>query len=507
MDKKFLSEGEFLVTNVPMGIITILGSCVAVCLWDKKLKIGGINHYLLPIKNEEDITNSNRGEIAIPLIIKLMLERNCEVENMEAKIFGGCNSQFSNSIYEVGKKNIEIAYQILNSFNIKVKAKDVGGEFGRKIIFNPYSGQVLMKLLKKLQLKLTKKLIKVLVCDDSALVRQTLSDIINSDPALTVIGTAADPYFAAKKIKSEIPDVITLDLEMPRMDGLTFLKTLMSQYPIPVILISSLTEKGSYLAIKALELGAVEIICKSEIRNTEEHINETKIRITDAIKAAFVTPVKKLDSNKTIKEDGVIIKPNITTTSINYKTTDKVIAIGASTGGTEAIRFILKNISVTSPGILITQHMPAGFTKSFADQLNTICQITIKEAIDGEKILLGHAYIAPGGKHMELYKSGVKYHIRIRDGDLVNRHKPSVDVLFNSVAKHAGQNALGIILTGMGRDGADGLLNMKDAGSRTIAQDEKSCIVFGMPKEAIKIGAADQILSLKDIPQRLLGYH
>lgn len=343
------------------------------------------------------------------------------------------------------------------------------------------------------------------MCDDSALVRQTLSDIINSDPGLTVIGTAADPYFAAKKIKNEIPDVITLDLEMPRMDGLTFLKTLMSQYPIPVILISSLTEKGGYLAIKALELGAVEIICKSEIRNTEEYINETKVRITDAIKAAFLTNVK-MSSNKNHIEDASINKTNINNTFINYKTTDKVIAIGASTGGTEAIRFILKNISVTSPGILITQHMPAGFTKSFADQLNTICQITVKEATDGEKVLIGHAYIAPGGKHMELYKSGAKYHIRISDGDLVNRHKPSVDVLFNSVAKNAGQNALGIILTGMGRDGADGLLNMKESGARTIAQDEKSCVVFGMPKEAIKIGAADQILSLKDIPTRLLGY-
>ena len=347
-----------------------------------------------------------------------------------------------------------------------------------------------------------KRKIKVLVCDDSALVRQTLTEIIDSDPALTVMGTAADPYFAAKKIKTEIPDVITLDLEMPRMDGLTFLKVLMAKYPIPVILISSLTEKGSELAIKALQLGAVEIICKSELKTTEGNIEETTLRVTDAIKAAFLSPVKRLLLKPGPMEPYKITKTN----SLSYSTTDKVIAIGASTGGTEALRFILKNLPVTSHGILITQHMPAGFTKSFANNVNLICQITVKEATDGEKILKGHAYIAPGGKHMELYRNGAKYHIRITDGDLVNRHKPSVDVLFNSVAKNAGQNALGIILTGMGKDGAEGLLAMKEAGARTVAQDEKSSIVFGMPKEAIKIGAADQVLSLQEMPQRLMGY-
>ena len=294
-----------------------------------------------------------------------------------------------------------------------------------------------------------KKSIKVLVIDDSALVRQTLCEIINSDRELCVIGTAGDPYFAASKIREEIPDVITLDVEMPRMDGLTFLKSLMAQYPIPVVIISSLTQSGSYLALRALEFGAVEIVAKSEIRNTKEHLEESSMRITDAIKAAYMVPKKRKSINKPVSEFQRIEKK---TKSTIYKTTNKVIAIGASTGGTEALRFVLKNIRPDLPGILITQHMPAGFTKSFADHLNNECEVTVKEASDGQRVMRGHAYIAPGGRHMELYRSGAQYFIKVRDGQLVNRHKPSVDVLFDSVARHAGQNAMGIIMTGMGHD-------------------------------------------------------
>ena len=346
-----------------------------------------------------------------------------------------------------------------------------------------------------------------MVIDDSALVRQTLTEIINSDSQLEVVGTAAGPFFAAQKIKTFIPDVITLDVEMPRMDGLTFLKTLMAQYPIPVVIISSLTQQGSQLALRALDHGAIEIVSKSEIRNTKEHLEESRIRITDAIKAAYMVPVKRIGLNKVQQTFIQANKPDLSDPdSPIYKTTDKIIAIGASTGGTEALRYFLRNVPANLPGILITQHMPAGFTKSFADQLNLQCQVTVKEATDGERVMRGHAYIAPGGRHMELYRSGAKYFIRIRDGELVNRHKPSVDVLFNSVAKHAGQNAMGIIMTGMGRDGAAGLLQMKEAGARTIAQDEKSSVVFGMPKEAIKIGASDQVLSLQEMPSRVIGY-
>jgi len=348
-----------------------------------------------------------------------------------------------------------------------------------------------------------KKLIKVLVIDDSALVRQTLSEIICSDRDLNVIGTAGDPYFAARQIREEIPDVITLDVEMPRMDGLTFLKSLMSQYPIPVVIISSLTQNGSHLAIRALELGAVEIIAKSEIRNTKEHLEESRMRITDAIKAAHMVPLKRRTISKTVSEfQHLEKKPK----GSIYKTTDKVIAMGASTGGTEALRFILQKIRPDLPGILITQHMPAGFTKSFADHLNNQCEVTVKEAADGERVMRGHAYIAPGGRHMELYRSGAQYFIKVRDGLLVNRHKPSVDVLFDSVARHAGQNAMGIIMTGMGHDGAAGLLAMRKAGAHTIAQDEASSVVYGMPKEAVALEAASQVLALADMPTRLLSY-
>jgi two-component system, chemotaxis family, protein-glutamate methylesterase/glutaminase len=350
-----------------------------------------------------------------------------------------------------------------------------------------------------------KKTIKVLIIDDSALVRQTLTEIISSDDTLEVIGTAADPYFAAQKIKTIIPDVITLDIEMPRMDGLTFLKSLMAQYPIPVVIISSLTQQGSQLALRALDHGAVEIVAKSEIKNTKQHLEDSRIRITDAIKAAHQVPVKRIGL-QTRPEYTAVNKTSANDTSQHYKTTDKVIVIGASTGGTEALRFFLRSMPANSSGILITQHMPPGFTRSFADSLNQICEITVKEASDGERIMRGHAYIAPGGFHMEMYRSGAKYYIRVRGGELVSRHKPSVDVLFESAARHAGQNALGIIMTGMGKDGAAGLLSMKDAGARTIAQDEASSVVFGMPKEAIKLGAADQVLSLQDIPQRVIAF-
>jgi two-component system, chemotaxis family, protein-glutamate methylesterase/glutaminase len=352
-----------------------------------------------------------------------------------------------------------------------------------------------------------RKSVKVLVIDDSALVRQTLTEIINSDDHLEVIGTAADPYFAAQKIRNFIPDVITLDIEMPRMDGLTFLKSLMAQYPIPVVIISSLTQEGSHLALQALDAGAVEIVGKAEIRNTRDHLYDTRIRVTDAIKAAHLVPVKRIGLRRKPPVSTNLSRKSDLVNPVLYQTTDKVIAIGASTGGTEALRFFLTNIAANAPGILIAQHMPAGFTRSFAEHLNSICEVTVKEAADGERIMRGHAYIAPGGRHMELYRSGAKYFIRIRDGALVNRHKPSVDVLFNSVAQHAGQNALGIIMTGMGKDGALGLLKMKESGARTIAQDEQSSIVFGMPKEAIRLEAADQVLALQDMPKRIIGFY
>jgi two-component system chemotaxis response regulator CheB len=354
------------------------------------------------------------------------------------------------------------------------------------------------------------KKIKVLIVDDSAVVRQTLNDILKGDSEIEVMGVAADPYFAANKIAHEVPDVITLDIEMPKMDGLTFLKKIMTQHPIPVVIISSLTSKGTETGIKALEYGAVEIITKPKL-STKEFIEESTIIIRDAVKAAARAKLKR---KKTIQIDTKIkVEPKLSAdvviskrqpNSSMLKTTEKVVVIGASTGGTEALRIFLEALPVDSPGIVIVQHMPEQFTKSFADRLNTLCKITVKEAVNNDSVIRGRALIAPGNHHLLLKRSGARYYVEVNDGPLVNRHRPSVDVLFRSTARYAGKNAIAVIMTGMGGDGAKGLLELKDAGASTIAQDEKSCVVFGMPKEAIKLGAADDILSLTQIADKVL---
>lgn len=348
--------------------------------------------------------------------------------------------------------------------------------------------------------------IKVLVVDDSAVVRQSLSEIIKSDSDLEVMGTASDPYVAAKKIRNEVPDVITLDIEMPKMDGLTFLKKIMSQHPIPVVIISSLTEKGTATAIKALEFGAVEIITKPQMYS-KDFIYESKMRICEAIKAAAHAKVKRKVSSKSI-----VVQPKYTADAVipkghahsMIKTTELVVAVGASTGGTEALTEFLMALPPDSPGIVIVQHMPEKFTTSFAERLNDLCRITVKEAANGDSVIRGRALIAPGNFHTLLKRSGARYYVEVKQGQLVNRHRPSVDVLFRSTAKYAGANAIGIIMTGMGDDGARGLLEMKEEGAKTIAQDEKSCVVFGMPKEAIKMGAAEKVLSLEQIAPYML---
>ncbi len=352
--------------------------------------------------------------------------------------------------------------------------------------------------------------INVLIVDDSAVVRQTLSMILNSDNQINVIGTAQDPIFAVRKMAANPPDVITLDIEMPRMDGLTFLKRIMSQHPIPVVVISSLTSKSTETGIKALEYGAVEIITKPQM-NTKEFIEESKIRICDAVKAAAmakikrksITPVANIKVEPKYSADAIIPKTSIGHSMI--KTTENVIAVGASTGGTEALRVFLEQLPSDCPGVVVVQHMPEHFTRSFANRLNEICRITVKEAANGDTVLRGQALIAPGNHHMLLKRSGAKYYVEITQGPLVNRHRPSVDVLFRSTAKYAGANATGVIMTGMGDDGARGLLEMKEAGAKTIAQDEKTCVVFGMPNEAIKLGAAQKILPLDKIASAIVS--
>ncbi len=353
--------------------------------------------------------------------------------------------------------------------------------------------------------------IRVLVVDDSAVVRQTLCSIMSSDPQIEVMGTASDPFFAAQKIAEEVPDVITLDVEMPRMDGLTFLEKIMSQHPIPVLIISSLTSSSTETGIRALELGAVDIITKPQM-NTRQFIEESRIRIVDAVKAAACSRIRRrrpaVEPARPVgpKHSADVILPAGGQGKSMIKTTERVVAVGASTGGTEALRHFLMAMPVDCPGIVIVQHMPERFTTSFANRLNDLCQIRVKEAANGDAVLRGQALIAPGNLHMLLKRSGARYYVEVREGPLVNRHRPSVDVLFRSMARYAGANAVGVIMTGMGDDGARGLLEMRQAGARTLAQDEHSCVVFGMPKAAIALGAAERIAPLDELGGLALGF-
>lgn len=346
--------------------------------------------------------------------------------------------------------------------------------------------------------------VKTLIIDDSALVRQTLTSILESDRQIEVTGSASDPYIAVKKIKENLPDVITLDIEMPKMDGLTFLKKLMSQHPIPVLVISTLTERGTATAIEALEYGAVEVISKPKV-DTKEQLKATTRELCQMVKDVAKANVKqrkeRLTNKPKLSADAIIAKQ---TGKSLIRTTDKVIAVGASTGGTEAIKDFLFALPPDTPGILIVQHMPEMFTKQFAKRLDTDSHLTIKEARDGDPVLRGQALIAPGNKHMLLARSGANYYVQVKDGPLVNRHRPSVDVLFRSVARYAGKNAVGVIMTGMGDDGAKGLLEMREMGAYTIAQDRESCVVYGMPQAAVKLDAADEVLPLNEIAKNIV---
>jgi two-component system chemotaxis response regulator CheB len=351
--------------------------------------------------------------------------------------------------------------------------------------------------------------IKVLVVDDSALVRQTLTSVLESDPQIEVIASAADPYAAVEKLRTLVPDVITLDVEMPKMDGLTFLKKIMTQHPIPVIIISTLAEKDSDTALMAYEFGAVEVMEKPKV-NTRDEIERSRAELCEKVKMAAQVKVRKrelnaVDSNQYIQPklsaDAVLEKSAVRSL---VRTTESVLAVGASTGGTEALKVLLMGFPADCPGIVIVQHMPEQFTKQFAKRLDDLCRITVKEAENGDKVLRGQALLAPGGKHMMLKRSGAVYYVEVVDGPLVNRHRPSVDVLFRSAARFAGKNAAGIILTGMGDDGAKGMLEMKEAGAYTIAQDEETSVVFGMPKEAIRLNGVEKVLPLKEISKQIL---
>jgi two-component system chemotaxis response regulator CheB len=347
--------------------------------------------------------------------------------------------------------------------------------------------------------------IRVLVVDDSAVVRQAICSLLEEDPDIEVIGTAPDPFVAAERIAQEIPDVITLDIEMPRMDGLTFLRKLMQQHPIPVIICSSLAAEGAQSALEAIEAGAVDIIKKPRVA-TRQFFEESAAQVRDAIKAAALVRPRQRAATKAVqpKLTADVILP--ATRQAMAETTEKVIVVGASTGGTEALRELLEPMPADAPGIVIVQHMPELFTRAFAKRLDGLCALEVKEAQSNDSVLSGRALIAPGNHHLLLRRSGARYIVEIRDGPLVCRHRPSVDVLFRSAARYAGANAIGVLLTGMGDDGARGMLEMKNAGAHTIAQDEATSVVYGMPKEALRMGGVCQVLALPQIPNALLRF-
>ena len=348
--------------------------------------------------------------------------------------------------------------------------------------------------------------IRVLVVDDSALVRQTLSEILSSDPEIEVVGTASDPFAAAARMKQVAPDVLTLDIEMPRMSGLEFLEKLMKQHPIPVVVCSSVAESGSAVMFEALSRGAVEVIEKPKL-GTRKFFEESRVRICDAVKAAAKAKLKPRTELRHVVEerhtaDAVLAAPGAKVAPTTA--TERVIVIGASTGGTEALLEVLSHMPASSPGIVVVQHMPEHFTATFADRLNGHCAMEVREARDRDAVVSGLVLIAPGNRHMLLKRAGTVYSVEVRDGPLVARQRPSVDVLFRSAARYAGPNAVGVILTGMGDDGARGMAEMKQAGAATIAQDEATCVVFGMPNEAIKRGAVDRVLPLGRIADVLV---
>jgi two-component system chemotaxis response regulator CheB len=344
---------------------------------------------------------------------------------------------------------------------------------------------------------------RVLVVDDSALVRSLLSEIINRQPDMQCVGAASDPYAAREMIRALNPDVITLDVEMPRMDGIDFLSKLMRLRPMPVVMVSTLTERGAEVTLRALELGAVDFVAKPKI-GVADGLRLLAQDITDKVRIAAKAHLRRLVVATPTADGGAAVTPAAPPAPLGRLSTEKIIFIGASTGGTEATKEVLINLPSDSPAVVITQHMPPGFTRSYAARLNGLCKIRVAEARDGERILPGHAYIAPGGLHLSVERSGANYIARVQDGDPVNRHKPSVEVLFKSAARVVGPNALGLMLTGMGADGAKAMKEMRDAGSYNYCQDEASCVVFGMPREAIAAGAAHEVLPLPQIAPKLI---
>ena len=521
----YLHVAELLIAEDPLVISTILGSCVSVCLYCPEKKMGGMNHFALPSehytgkkhdsmgRNLDD--SMNLGSISIPVLIEELCRRTkTSYGSLQAKIVGGAAvMEELKQSSEIGALNIAIAKEILKKFGIPIIASDVGGSTGRKVLFHTDTGRlrvapitannILEQELEKApevaqaktadHIKKPSSRKKVLIVDDSRTIRNLLTKIFSQDPSLEVVGAAADAMEAEKLITKLKPDVMTLDIHMPQIDGVAFLEKLLPKKPMPVVMITSLNIAESSAVMRALELGAVDYIQKP----TFSEISSISTMMCEKVRLAA-------DAKIRVRRE---VEINTKNTTYNEAHIDKsiIIAMGASTGGTEALKDVLVKLPQDIPPILIVQHIPALFSKTFADRLNELCAFEVKEAENGDIVKPGRALVAPGGFQMKVVRKSNGLCVEINDAAPVNRHKPSVDYLFDSVATNIGKKAVGIILTGMGDDGARGLLKMRTAGAHSIAQNEESCVVFGMPKEAIRLGAVELISPLDDIPTHLMS--
>ncbi len=488
-----LGIGEIFLGRSPKIIGTILGSCVSVCLFSKKQKIGGMIHFALPDRTHATSSTRNDlnfGDSAI-LFLYQELHRISQgpIDDLAAKIVGGA-SVMNELVHasSIGDLNVHIARDTLKELGVTIVGEDVGGTSGRKVYFYTESGRLRVSKMEA-PFNGTKKKIRALIIDDSKTIRELLAKILNCND-IEVVGEAGNAQEGEKLILSLSPDVITLDIHMPGLDGVSFLKQYLPRYPIPTIMISSINMAESDLVFKALEAGAVDYLqkpCLSEITTQSVMIRE-KVITAASIKVKGHHQLEKKNQRK-----------------ISYSSEQKIVAIGASTGGTEAIKAVLMELPYNIPPILIVQHIPPVFSTAFSKRLNELCPFEVREASDGDEVLQGRVLIAPGGRQMELIIDGDKKKVRVFDGEKVNRHRPSVDVLFNSVAKNAGDQAIGVILTGMGNDGAAGLLRMRNAGADTIGQDEESCVVYGMPKAAFDLKAVERVVSLENIAEEIIS--
>jgi two-component system chemotaxis response regulator CheB len=484
-----LNVGELIVSGSPLTVTTVLGSCVSVCLFSRNGKGGGIIHYALPqvpghLAKDEAL---RYGEYAIAaLICELKRVTGEELSAFQAKVVGGAVEEQANAP-QAGLENVILAKQMLSDATIPIVGEAVGGSVGRKVIFHIPSGRLqVAKLTPEKKASVRRR--RVLIVDDSKVVRDLLARILADDSDLEIVGFASDPFEAQKMLASARPDVITLDIHMPHMTGVEWLAKLLPQNPLPVVMISSLQLQEGGDVLKALELGAVDYIQKPSLHE----LAFVGPVIREKVKVASYAKVSRHKSASNRRRERM---------SLDMR---KILAIGASTGGTEALKSVLMELPERIPPTVIVQHIPAVFSKAYAERLNQLCPFDVKEAEDGDELRESLVLIAPGGKHMKLEKKENILRVRITDDPPVNRHKPSVDYLFNSVASLMGKNSVGVILTGMGADGARGLLEMSRQGAFTIGQDEASCVVYGMPRAAFEIGAVQKVAALSNVAEEIL---